>query len=290
MPRERPETMPDLPENSPTIEEEAGTVLYPLLPLRDIVIFPYMVTPLFVGRPRSIHALEGAMEKDKLVFLATQKDPKIDEPGPGDIYEVGTLGQVIQLLKLPDGTVKVLIEGKSRARINAIVQREECVFVEIDEMTDVSVSTPESEALIRSIVEAFENYVNLGKKVPPEMVSSVSGITEPGRLADTVIAHLNVRIPEKQEILALIDPHERLEQLLALMGREVEILQIEKKIRNRVKSQMERSQKGILPQRADAGDPEGARRERRIQAGNPRTGGEDRPEADVQGGDGQGLG
>jgi len=235
--------MTDLPDNDPVREDEARTVLYPLLPLRDIVIFPYMVTPLFVGRPRSIHALEGAMEKDKLVFLATQKDPKIDEPGPGDIYEIGTLGQVIQLLKLPDGTVKVLVEGKNRARINAIVQREECVFVEIDEIPDDSVATPELEALIRSITDAFENYVNLGKKVPPEMVSSVSGITEPGRLADTVIAHLNVRIPEKQEILALINPRERLEKLLALMEREVEILQIEKKIRNRVKTQMERSQR-----------------------------------------------
>jgi ATP-dependent Lon protease len=235
--------MTDLPEIDPVEGGEARTLLYPLLPLRDIVIFPYMVTPLFVGRPRSINALEGAMEKDKLVFLATQKDPKIDDPGPGDIYEIGTLGQVIQLLKLPDGTVKVLIEGKSRARIGAIIQREECVFVEVEELPDSSVASPEAEALIRSIAEAFENYVNLGKKVPPEMVSSVSGITEPGRLADTVIAHLNVRIPEKQEILALIDPHERLEKLLSLMEREVEILQIEKKIRNRVKSQMERSQR-----------------------------------------------
>ncbi|OGR29542.1 MAG: endopeptidase La [Desulfuromonadales bacterium GWD2_61_12] len=218
-------------------------LLYPLLPLRDIVIFPYMVTPLFVGRPRSIHALEGAMEKDRMVFLATQKDPKIDDPGGDDIYPIGTLGQVIQLLKLPDGTVKVLIEGKSRGRITSFVQREECFFVGVEVLADPETVSAEVEALVRSVLEAFENYVNLGKKVPPELVASVSGVTDPGRLADTVIAHLNIRIADKQEILSLFDPRVRLESLLAMIEREVEILQIEKKIRNRVKSQMERSQK-----------------------------------------------
>lgn len=217
--------------------------LYPLLPLRDIVIFPHMVTPLFVGRPRSIYALEGAMERDKLVFLATQKDPKNDEPKADDIFEVGTLGQIIQMLKLPDGTVKVLIEGKTRARINAFVEKEECYFVAIEELPDALMASPELEALIRSVTDTFENYINLSKKVPPEVVSSVKGITEAGRLADTIIAHLNVRISEKQEVLATIDSRERLENLLGLLEREVEILQIEKKIRGRVKSQMERSQK-----------------------------------------------
>jgi ATP-dependent Lon protease len=222
---------------------EGGGFLYPLLPLRDIVVFPYMVTPLFVGRPKSIHALEGAMEKDKTVFLVTQKDAKIDDPEAGDVYEVGTLGQIIQLLKLPDGTVKVLVEGKGRGRIAAFVERDECLFVEVEELPDLSADSPEVEALIRSVTDSFENYVNLSKKVPPEMVSSVTGIDDPGRLADTVIAHLNVRITDKQDILAMVDPRERLEQLLTLMEREVEILQIEKKIRGRVKSQMERSQK-----------------------------------------------
>ncbi len=217
--------------------------LYPLLPLRDIVIFPHMVTPLFVGRPRSINALEGAMEKDKLVFLATQKDAKVDEPLDEDIYEVGTVGQVIQMLKLPDGTVKVLVEGKSRGRIQAFSEQEDAFFVEAEELQDLEVDSPEVEALIRTVVDTFESYASLGKKVPPEMVSSVSAMTDPGRLADTVIAHLSVRISEKQEILCQLDPRVRLESLLALMEREVEILQIEKKIRSRVKSQMERSQK-----------------------------------------------
>ncbi|ALC17180.1 ATP-dependent Lon protease (La)/serine peptidase [Desulfuromonas soudanensis] len=222
---------------------EGGGLLYPLLPLRDIVVFPYMVTPLFVGRPKSIRALEGAMEKDKTVFLVTQKDAKIDDPEAGDVYEIGTLGQVIQLLKLPDGTVKVLVEGKGRGRIAAFVERDECLFVEVEELPDRPSDSPEVEALLRSVTDSFENYVNLSKKVPPEMVASVAGIDDPGRLADTIIAHLNVRITDKQDILAMTDPRERLEQLLTLMERESEILQIEKKIRGRVKSQMERSQK-----------------------------------------------
>lgn len=229
--------MTDHPEKK---EEKA---LYPLLPLRDIVIFPHMVTPLFVGRPRSIHALEGAMEKDKLVFLTTQKDPKVDDPEADDLYDVGTLGQVIQMLKLPDGTVKVLVEGKSRGRIDSFVPGEESIFVEIEALNDRESASPESEALIRSVSDTFETYVNLSKKVPQEVVASVGGIADAGRLADTIIAQLNVRIADKQEILALIDSRQRLENLLALMEREVEILQIEKKIRGRVKSQMERSQK-----------------------------------------------
>jgi len=224
-------------------EDDGQTNLYPLLPLRDIVIFPHMVTPLFVGRTRSINALEGAMEKDKLVFLSTQKDAKVDDPEADDLYEVGTLGQVIQMLKLPDGTVKVLIEGKSRGRIVTFVAEEECLFVEIEALADGPSTSPETEALIRGVNDSFETYVNLSKKVPPEMVSSISGLTDAGRVADTVIAQLGVRIDDKQEILALLDPKERLEALLALMEREVEILEIEKKIRNRVKSQMERSQK-----------------------------------------------
>lgn len=229
--------MTDLQENT------GDKKLYPLLPLRDIVIFPYMVTPLFVGRARSIHALEGAMETDKTVFLATQKDPKVDDPEAEDIYEIGTLGQIIQMLKLPDGTVKVLIEGKTRGRIETFVSKEESLFVEIESMPDRSVDSPEIEALIRSINDTFESYVNLSKKVPPEIVSSVAGMSDPGRLADTIIAHLGVRIADKQEVLAQTDSHQRLENLLAIMEREVEILQIEKKIRSRVKGQMERSQK-----------------------------------------------
>ncbi|MEJ2200358.1 MAG: LON peptidase substrate-binding domain-containing protein [Desulfuromonadaceae bacterium] len=235
--------MTEFYDQNPAQGDLLDSTIYPLLPLRDIVIFPYMVTPLFVGRPRSIHALEGAMEKNKLVFLATQKDPKTDDPQEEDLYEIGIVGQVIQLLKLPDGTVKVLVEGKHRARMLDFMDRDECVFADIEPLVDQPVTSPEVEALLRSVCETFENYVNLGKKIPREMVSSVSGISDPGRLADTVGAHLNVRISDKQEVLACIDPLERLELLLSMMEREVEILQIEKKIRSRVKSQMERSQK-----------------------------------------------
>ncbi len=223
--------------------ESAPGRRYPLLPLRDIVIFPHMVLPLFVGRQKSIHALEAAMEKDKLVFLATQKDPKIDDPGAEDIYDLGTLGQVIQLLKLPDGTVKVLVEGKQRARVSSFVSSEESLYVEVEELYGPAAESPEAEALIRSVRGAFDNYVGLSKKVPPELLSSVSALTDPSRLADTIIAHMNVGIDAKQEILGIIDPRVRLEKLLELLGREVEILQIEQKIRTRVKSQMERSQK-----------------------------------------------
>jgi len=215
----------------------------PVLPLRDIVVFPHMVTPLFVGRPKSIHALEVAMEKDKLLLLLTQKDPRNDDPAAEDLYDMGTVGQIIQLLKLPDGTVKVLVEGKQRARLRHLLSTEECLYGDVEQLAEETVSSPEIEALIRSVNNAFENYVNLSKKVPPEMVSSLAGINEPGRLADTIIAHVNVRIAEKQEVLALADPRACLEQLLTLLEREVEILQIEKKIRHRVKSQMERSQK-----------------------------------------------
>ncbi len=225
------------------LEEKDQAPLYPLLPLRDIVIFPHMVTPLFVGRPRSIQALEWASEKQQLIFLATQLDPRTDEPEAEDIYHFGTLGQIIQLLKLPDGTVKVLIEGKQRARIISLSSGEAGSFVSAELVDDLPVSSPELEALLRSVRDAFERYINLSKKIPPEMSASVAGMAEPGRLADTVIAQLSVGIADKQEILEQIDPQTRLESLLALLEREVEILQIEKKIRNRVKSQMERSQK-----------------------------------------------
>ncbi len=226
------------------LKDRDNLQMYPLLPLRDIVIFPSMVAPLFVGRPKSIHALEGAMEKDKIVFLATQKDPKIDEPEPGDIYEIGSIGHIIQMLKLPDGTVKVLVEGKGRGRIHGYVHQEECVYVEVELLPDrEDLANTETEALLRSVRDAFETYVNLNKKVPPEIVASLAGMAEPGRLADSVIAHLNVRISDKQEILAVLNPLDRLENLLTMIEREVEILQIEKKIRSRVKSQMERSQK-----------------------------------------------
>ncbi len=225
------------------LPESLKSETFPVLPLRDIVIFPHMVTPLFVGRPRSIQALEWAMEHDKQVLLVTQKDPKNDDPLAEDLYGIGTLGQVVQMLKLPDGTVKVLVEGKIRARLIDLEYTDECIFTSLQHLPDQESESPEQEALMRSVNNVFESYANLSKKIPAEMVTSIAGVEEPGRFADTIVAHLTVQITDKQEILEEMDPLQRLEKLLALMEREVEILQIEKKIRNRVKNQMERSQK-----------------------------------------------
>ena len=197
---------------------------YPVLPLRDIVIFPHMVTPLFVGRPRSIQALEWAMEHEKLVLLVTQRDPKTDDPLADDMFEMGTLGQVVQMLKLPDGTVKVLIEGKVRARLIDLEYTEECIFASLQELPDQETDSPEQEALMRSVNNTFETYANLSKKIPAEMVTSIAGVEEPGRFADTIVAHLTVQISDKQEVLEEMDSLQRLEKLLALMEREVEIL------------------------------------------------------------------
>jgi len=227
-----------------TLEAYKGRSVLPLLPLRDIVVFPYTVMPLFVARGKSIQALEMAMDGEKLIFLATQIDPQIDEPKAEDLYPHGTIAQIVQLLKLPDGTVKVLMEGKQRASIAKLFCDEDYYQAEVDAIDELNVEeTPDLEAIIRSVNDLFEVYVNLGKKVPAEVAASVSALTDPGRLSDTVIAHLGVRIVEKQELLAEPDPCRRLEDIAVLISREVEILQIEKTIRSRVKGQMERSQK-----------------------------------------------
>ncbi len=227
-----------------TLEPCKGRSVLPLLPLRDIVIFPYTVTPLFVARAKSIQALEMAMDGEKLIFLATQIDPQVDEPKIEDLYPHGTIAQIVQLLKLPDGTVKVLMEGKQRATIANLLCEEDCCLAEVDAIDELNVeATPDLEAMIRSVNDLFEIYVNLGKKVPAEVAASLSALTDPGRLSDTIIAHLGVRIEDKQELLAEPDAFRRLEDLAVLISREVEILQIEKTIRSRVKGQMERSQK-----------------------------------------------
>ncbi len=222
---------------------EGASTPFPVLPLRDIVIFPHMVTPLFVGRPRSIKALEWALEHDRFIYLVTQRDAKVDDPQPDELYPVGALGQVVQMLKLPDGTVKVLVEGKLRARTVHLDQREESTFALLDGVPDDEVRSAELTALMRSVNTAFDTYAGLSKKVPAEMVATIAAIEAPGRFADTIAAHLNVQIADKQKILEEAAPGRRLEELLALLGRENEILQIEKKIRSRVKTQMERSQK-----------------------------------------------
>jgi len=215
----------------------------PMMPLRDIIVFPYMVVPLFVGREKSINALEEAMNTDKGVLLVAQKSAKTNDPTPEDIYRVGTLGAIIQLLRLPDGTVKVLVEGKRRARIRRYLPRVDFFMVEVEEIEEQEESSVEVEALVRSINSTFETYVKLNKKIPPDMLVSVSSIEEPSRLADTIVAHLNLKLEDKQDILEIENSARRLEKLYGLMQAEIEILQVEKKIRTRVKKQMEKTQK-----------------------------------------------
>jgi ATP-dependent Lon protease len=216
----------------------------PLLPLRDIIVFPHMVSQLFVGRERSINALDAAMARDKDIFLAAQKNAKTNEPTPEDIFGVGTLGTVMQLLRLPDGTVKVLVEGKRRARIKRFAQTDEFFVVEVDEISDAWEGGVEVEALMRSVQAAFEMYVKLNKKVQPEVLMSVQTIDDPARLSDTIVANLpTVKLVDRQQLLETEDASKRLERLHELMQAEIEILQVEKKIRSRVKKQMEKTQK-----------------------------------------------
>lgn len=215
----------------------------PLIPLRDIIVFPHMVVPLFVGREKSIKALEFAMENDKNILLAAQKVAKTDDPMPGDIFEMGTMATILQLLKLPDGTVKVLVEGKHRGRIIEYVSSEESFMVLVDELKDAPEDSVEVEALQRSILKVFETYVKLNKRIPPEMLMSVTSIDDPSRLADTIATHLSIKPEDKQELLTLFAPVDRLEKLLSFMENEIEILEVEQKIRQRVKRQMEKTQK-----------------------------------------------
>ena len=215
----------------------------PLLPLRDIIVFPHMVVPLFVGREKSIAALEEAMRRDKAIVLAAQKKAKVNDPSADDVFGVGTLGTIIQLLRLPDGTVKALVEGKQRVRILRFLPAEVFYQVEAEELVERSERTVELEALMRQVHTTFEAYVKLNKRIPPEMLMSVSTIDDPARLADTIVAHLSLKLTDKQAILEVEEPRARLEKLFELMQSEIEILQVEKKIRTRVKKQMEKSQK-----------------------------------------------
>jgi ATP-dependent Lon protease len=215
----------------------------PLLPLRDLIIFPHMMMPLFVGREKSINALEEAMSKQTDIVLAAQKDAKTNSPEPKDIYTIGTVGTIIQLLRLPDGTVKVLVEGKKRIRILEFHDHEAFFQVEIEELPESVANETEAKALMRSVKTTFETYVKLNKRIPPEILMRVSTIEEPGELADIIVAQLNLKLEDKQRILEIVDPSLRLEELLNLMTSEIEILEVEKKIRNRVKKQMEKSQK-----------------------------------------------
>jgi len=215
----------------------------PLLPLRDIIVFPHMVVPLFVGREKSINSLEEAMAGSKDVLLAAQRLAKTNDPRPDDIFPVGTIGTIIQLLRLPDGTVKVLIEGKQRARITEFVETGDLFKVEVEPIVEQLDPKVELDALLRQVHATFETYVKLNKRIPPEMQVAVSSIEDPAKLADSIVAHLNLKLADKQGILETEDPAKRLEKLFELMQAEIEILQVEKKIRSRVKKQMEKNQK-----------------------------------------------
>jgi ATP-dependent Lon protease len=219
------------------------TRLIPLLPLRDIIVFPYMVVPLYVGRQKSIAALEEAMQTDKEILLSAQKKAKTNDPNPEDIFKVGTIGTIMQLLRLPDDTIKVLVEGKSRARIKRFVPHDDYFLCEIEEVVEPATSSVEVEALIRQIQSTFESYVKLNKRIPPEMLVSVSTIEDPGKLGDAIVAHLSLKLNDKQAVLEIDDPVKRLERLYEMMQGEIEILLVEKKIRTRVKKQMEKNQK-----------------------------------------------
>jgi ATP-dependent Lon protease len=215
----------------------------PLLPLRDVVVYPHMVTPLFVGRGKSIESLERAMANDKQVLLVAQKNPQQDEPQGEDLYGVGTIASILQLLKLPDGTVKVLIEGRERAKIESVEDVGTHFKASVSLITSPEVESAEARALVASAIGQFEQYVNLSKKVPVEVITSLSGIDEPGRLADTIAAHMSLELPKKQSVLEIADIRERIEHLLDLMDAEVDLFHVEKKIRGRVKKQMEKSQR-----------------------------------------------
>ncbi len=217
--------------------------IYSLLPLRDIIVFPYMVVPLFVGREKSIRALEEAMGEDKQIVLSSQKKAQNNNPIENDIYKVGTLANIIQLLRLPDGTIKVLVEGLKRVTILNYIENSDVFRVEVEELKETSDNQSEVEAFIRNVKSTFETYVKLNKKIPPELLMSVLTIEEPGKLADSIVPHLNAKLEDRQSILETADVCQRLEKLFVLLRGEIEILQIEKRIRSRVKKQMEQSQK-----------------------------------------------
>ena len=218
----------------------------PVLPLRDVVVYPHMVIPLFVGREKSINALDTAMQEDKKILLVAQKNAEIDDPSVEDIHKIGTLSTILQLLKLPDGTVKVLVEGAERVRVTAYQDTDAFFTAHVEPLSqeqEQGEEVKELDVLKRSLLAMFDQYVKLNKKVPPEILTSLSGIEEPGRLADTIAAHMSLKLEEKQKILEIVSSHARLERLMVLIEGEIDIMQIEKRIRGRVKQQMEKSQR-----------------------------------------------
>ena len=240
--------MPDQgvqPENQvkPLVLQPGEQARLPMLPLRDVVVFPQMVIPLFVGRPKSIKALELAMEANKAVVLVAQKSAADDDPAPEALYEVGCVANILQLLKLPDGTVKVLVEGTRRAHIDGVDAQDDLYFARLTALDSNQNEDNEVEAMRRALVAQFDQYIKLNKKIPPEILSSISGIEDTGRLCDTIAAHLPLKLEQKQEVLELLSVRERTERLLSQLESEIDILQVEKRIRGRVKRQMEKSQR-----------------------------------------------
>src|SRR3972149_396620 len=214
---------------------------YPLLPLRDVVVFPHMVIPLFVGRPKSIKAMEIAMEAGKSILLVAPKSAAREEPPAEDMYQIGCISNILQMLKLPDGTVKVLVEGSQRARIQGITDERTHYVAQAAPVAQGGAESTEVEAMRRALVAQFDQYVKLNKKIPPEILTSLAGIEEAGRLADTIAAHLPLKLEQKQQVLEMFDVKARLEHLLSQLEAEIDILQVEKRIRGRVKRQMEKS-------------------------------------------------
>ena len=226
-----------------TVKTHSDGDLLPVLPLRDIVVFPHMIVPLFVGREKSVLALEDVMREDKQILLVAQKNAAEDDPGTDDIYTVGTISTVLQLLKLPDGTVKVLVEGGQRAIVNKFDESQPFFQASISVIDEPIGEAQEMEALSRSVVGEFEQYIKLNKKIPPEALVSINQIEDPSKLADTVASHLALKISDKQELLEIQSVAERLERVYSYMEGEIGVLQVEKKIRNRVKRQMEKTQR-----------------------------------------------
>jgi ATP-dependent Lon protease len=225
-------------------DKKANVRTLPLLPLRELLVFPHTVVPLFVGREKSIKALDDAMSRNREIFLAAQRKSKTNDPTPDEIYEFGTIAQILQLLRLPDGTVKILVEGKRRAKVSRYVESSDLLVVEVAEIAEPPGQAVENEALVRTVKTAFDTYVKLNKKVPPEMVFSISSIEDESRLADTLVVQLaNLKLADKQRILETVDPAKRLEEIFGIIQSEIEILRVEKKIRARVKRQMEKTQK-----------------------------------------------
>jgi ATP-dependent Lon protease len=235
--------MVNIPKFFKDDESTASRILLPLLPLRDIVVFPHMVAPLFVGREKSVNALSDAMNNDKNVFLATQTKAGIDNPGEEDISNIGTIGKVLQLLRLPDGTVKALVEGQTRARIARFIDNQDFFQVELDKITTHGLPLAEAEALTRSVQDGFEEYAKLNKSISKELLSNVASITDPSQMADTVAAHFSFKIEDKQRLLDTIDLSERMALLLSLIKMEIEVFRMDQRIKTRVKEQMEKTQK-----------------------------------------------